>query len=134
MTSSLSPGLQALAEERWDDAIQLLAEASRGLRPGDEDAACVVYEGLGLAYARLGLHRPAMHALVRALDGALPSRELALRELIVVYLKCNQGLDAIAALETYEQHFGNHPSGMTSDRLREHDEEARRIAGRHRVC
>lgn len=127
-------GNRAFAAGELRAAAEAYAEAVRLLEPPDDPLAPLVYENLGLALYNLGRYRPAIRAFLRALDGRPASREQSLRLLLSALACDGRALDALHHLRIYEQTFGPHPHGWTTDALRRLHQELRQRKAKAFPC
>jgi diguanylate cyclase (GGDEF)-like protein len=98
---------------RGDDLRALAAweETTRAATPEDDGLAREAWEELGLCYRRAGRSREAVRAFLRALDGALGSRERALRHLVECAVDLGLQFEFDRWASAYEEAFGRHPAG-----------------------
>jgi SAM-dependent methyltransferase len=96
------------AIDHWEAVIPLI---------GDDEADLLhaSYENLGLAWFNRGNFIAAARNFLRALDGDLGRRQKSLRYLVLALLSRGRRHDARRYLVAYEQRYGAHPDGVTSN-------------------
>lgn len=127
-------GNDAFRDQDFTLATQRYEAVVRDILPSDDALAIPLYENLGFAYAFGGRPKPAMRALLRALDGDLTSREGALRMLIACALQDQRTQEGLAWMRLYHQAFGEHPEGWSLHQIQHSDDLQRRNAAFAMPC
>lgn len=111
----LEAGNARFSEGDHAAAAEVYELLTADLTPDDHAFGPPLYENLGLARWFQGRFAAAERAFLRALDGDPSSREQSLRFAVLCAFRRKRPYDARRRLETYVQHFGDHPSGWTAE-------------------
>lgn len=105
----IEEGVDAFMSGDLASAATTFEKLTGQLTPAEDGVAPELFENLGIVRFKLGWFRPAIRALLRALDGKPSSRQQSLRLLTIALFRVGHTCDGNRFLAAYREAFGAHP-------------------------